>query len=226
MSMKILAIDTSTEACSVALYLDGALQERMVLGQQHSTRLLAMVDGLLDEAGMGLTQLDGLAFGRGPGGFTGLRIGAGVVQGLAFGADLPVAPISSLAALAQAQSQTHTRIMSALDARMGQVYWGMFRRAADGRVRAEGVEQVLRPDAVPLPEGQDWWGVGSGFDVYRATIEQRLGTRLAGVTPGQYPSARQVAMLGAEELVAGRGVSAELALPVYVRDEVAHRADR
>src|SRR5258707_1196536 len=120
--MKLLALETSTEACSVALSLDGAVVERFELGQRHGERLLPMVQEILSESGVALTQLDALAFGRGPGSFTSLRIGAGVTQGLAFGADLPVVPVSSLAVLAQGENAA--KILAAFDARMRQVYWG------------------------------------------------------------------------------------------------------
>ena len=154
--LKILAIDTSTDACSVALMVDGAVCNRCELGRQHSSRVLSMLDELLVESGLALTQLDAVAFGRGPGLFTGLRIGAGVVQGLAFGADLPVVPVSSLAALAQGLDTERT--LSAFDARMSQVYWGAYVRNAQGMVELVGGECVVAPQCVPLPETGGWHG--------------------------------------------------------------------
>src|SRR5687767_3120441 len=161
--MKLLALDTSTEACSVALAIGDDVVERFELEQRHGERLLGMVDELLTQGGIALTQLDAIAFGRGPGSFTSLRIGAGVVQGLAFGADLPVVPVSSLAALAQGSGAP--KVLAAFDARMRQVYYGAFVRAGDGLVTPAGPEVVIDPAKLPLPEGTSWTGTGSGWDV-------------------------------------------------------------
>lgn len=219
--MKILALETSTEACSVALALNGTVQDRVVFGQQHSSRILSMVDALLAEAGLRLHQLDAVAFGRGPGLFTGLRIGTGVVQGLAFGADLAVVPVSSLATLAQAQDTAH--VLTAVDARMSQVYWGAYARDAGGTLELLGTECVAAPQAVPLPPGAGWRGVGSGWDRYAETLTRRLGTRLQSWLPECYPRAREVAALAALGLQRGEAVAPEQALPVYVRNEVARK---
>jgi tRNA threonylcarbamoyladenosine biosynthesis protein TsaB len=143
----ILALDTSTEACSVALWADGAVTERFELGSQHSERILPMTQEALAEAGVALTQIDAVAFGRGPGSFTGLRICAGVAQGLAFGADVPVLPVSSLAALAQGIEAPG--VLAAFDARMDQLYWGAYVRNARGLVELSGAEKVLAPRDIP-----------------------------------------------------------------------------
>jgi tRNA threonylcarbamoyladenosine biosynthesis protein TsaB len=222
--MKLLALDTSTEACSVALWLDGEAREQFELASQHSERILPMVDGLLAEAGVKLTQLDALAFGRGPGSFTGLRIGAGVAQGLAFGADLPVVPVSSLAALAQGQDAD--RVLAALDARMQQVYWGAYARNPQGLMALQGPEQVLAPDRVPLPEGEGWTGAGPGWDAYHAALQARLGQHLRTWQARQFPHARHVAELGIAAFQAGQAVAAEQAVPVYIRDDVAVKSAR
>ena len=219
--MKILALDTSTEACSVALAIDGDVRDDTVLGQQHSSRVLLMVDTLLAEAGLRLNQLDAIAFGRGPGLFTGLRIGTGVVQGLAFGANLPVVPVSSLAALAHAQAATH--LLTAVDARMSQVYWAAFTREANGTLELIGQECVVAPRAVPLPPAARWQGVGSGWDRYAETLAKRLGAKLDSWLPERYPHARDVAALAAVDFQHGRAVAPEQALPVYVRDQVVRR---
>ncbi|HEX9627763.1 MAG TPA: tRNA (adenosine(37)-N6)-threonylcarbamoyltransferase complex dimerization subunit type 1 TsaB [Acidiferrobacterales bacterium] len=221
--MRLLALDTSTEACSAALTLDGRISERFLLGRQHSSQLLAMIAELLAEAGIALKQLDALAFGRGPGAFTGLRIGTGVVQGLAFGAGLPVVPVSSLAALAQGESAP--RVLAALDARMGQVYWGAFERDAGGLMRPAGAEGLVTPATLTPPPGR-WWGVGRGWDAYGEALRDRLGPVLEGYTPNAWPHAAQVAVLGAAGFAAGAGVPAEQALPVYLRDDVARPARR
>ena len=220
--MKVLALDTSTEACSVALAINGSVHDDVVLGQQHSSHILAMVDALLAEAGLHLNQLDAIAFGRGPGLFTGLRIGTGVVQGLAFGADLPVVPVSSLAALAQAQDAAH--VLTAVDARMSQVYWGAFTRGADGTLELIGQECVAAPQAVPLPPAAGWRGVGSGWDRYAEALTIRLGAKLESWLPERYPHARDVAILAAVDFQRGQTVTPEQALPVYVRDQVARKS--
>lgn len=222
--MKLLALDTSTEACSVALMLDGNTIERFEQERRHGERLLPMIDEILAQAGLALTQLDAIAFGRGPGSFTSLRIGAGVVQGLAFGADLPVVPVSSLAAIAQAAPAQ--RVLAAFDARMQQVYWGAYERGSDGLVALVGEEIVVDPGQVPLPEGRGWVGSGSGWDVYHATLAQRLGDALDGWTATVLPRARDVAQLGLAAFIAGRAVVAEEAVPVYVRDEVAVKRNK
>jgi tRNA threonylcarbamoyladenosine biosynthesis protein TsaB len=219
--LKILALDTSTEACSVALAIDGRLRDDVVHGQQHSSHILSMVDALLAEAGLRLNQLDAIAFGRGPGLFTGLRIGTGVVQGLAFGAELPVVPVSSLAALAHPQDATH--VLTAVDARMSQVYWGAFTRDAHGTLELIGHECVAVPQAVPLPPAARWQGVGSGWDRYAEALTKRLGARLESWLPERYPHARDVAALATVDFQRGGAVAPEQALPVYVRDQVARK---
>ena len=220
--MNILALDTSTEACSVAVWLDGSVIERLEHGRQHSERILAMVQEVLDEAGMALGRMDALAFGRGPGSFTGLRIGAGVAQGLAFGADIPVVPVSSLAALAQGLDVP--RVLAALDARMGQVYWGLCTRDAAGFMRLVSPEYVSAPGEIILPDQDEWTGAGSGWDVYAEIMLARLGSTVGTWQPLALPHARHVAVLGAAGLRAGQAVTAEHALPVYVRDDVAKKA--
>lgn len=217
--MKLLALDTATEACTVALWQDGQVLERHETGGQHAERLLPMVNALLAEAGLVLTQLDALAFGRGPGSFTGLRIGAGVIQGLAFGADLPVVPVSSLAALAQGVDAPN--VLAAFDARMQQVYWGAYCRNPQGLMALQGAEQVLAPQRVPVPDGAEWVGAGQGWDVYHAALHSRLGDHLKAWVPQQLPLARHVAGLGVAAFREGAALSAELALPVYLRDDVA-----
>ncbi len=216
--MKLLALDTSTDACSAALAIGDRLSERLALDRQHSSCVLAFVDELLAEAGVALRELDAIAFGRGPGMFTGLRIGAGVVQGLAFGADLPVVPISSLAALAQGQD--HVRVLAAIDARMSQVYWGAYERGRSGLMESVGKEAVLAPDQVPLPSGEGWLGVGSGWDQHAERLRARLGGSVSGWKAGVFPLARHVIALARAQLACGHTVLPEQALPVYLRDEV------
>jgi tRNA threonylcarbamoyladenosine biosynthesis protein TsaB len=217
--VKLLALDTSTAACTVALWRYDERLERIEFGAQHSERILAMVRDVLAEAGLALTQLDAIAFGRGPGLFTGLRIGAGVAQGLAFGADLPVVAVSSLAALAQGQAAAS--VLAAFDARMHQVYFGAYRRNARGIVELTGSELVVAPKAVAIPEGAGWVGAGSGWDEYHAELSQRLGDRVVEWHPRAFPRGGDVAQLGAVAYEAGALLSPEQALPIYLRDEVA-----
>ena len=217
--LKILALDTSSEACSTALWLDGEVLERFETGSQHSERILPMVQEVLAQAGYGLTQLDAIAFGRGPGSFTGLRIAAGVAQGLAFGANLPVVPVSSLAALAQGVDVPH--VLAAFDARMQQVYWGAYIRNAQGMVELVGEEQVLAPAQVPVPDDATWVGAGSGWDQYAAVLSARLKSRVSAWRAQCFPRARFVARLGAYLYEQGLTLKPEQALPVYLRDDVA-----
>ena len=192
--------------------------ERFELGRRHSERILSMVEEVLAESGNSLGQMDAVAFGRGPGSFTGLRIGAGVVQGLAFGADLPVVPVSTLAALAQ--GQIATRVLAALDARMGQVYWGLCVNSGSGMALVEP-ERVSAPGDIVLPGDDTWIGVGSGWDQYAAALLARLGSRIPSWQAQVWPRARHVAELGARGVADGSSVAAQEALPLYVRDNVA-----
>ena len=216
--LKILALDTSTEACSVAIWVDGAIIERFK-HERHSEHILPMVQEVLAEAGLSLTQLDAIAFGRGPGSFTGLRIAAGVVQGLAFGANLPVVPVSSLAVLAQGVGAP--KVLAAMDARMHQVYWGAYARDAGGLMELTGEEIVIAPQAVPLTEEEGWAGAGSGWDQYSPMLLTRLGGRVKEWRKQCYPHAGDVARLGAAGFARGEMVSPEKALPIYIRDEIA-----
>ncbi len=222
--MKLLALDTATEACSAALLIDGAVSERFeVIGRGHAERLLPMADELMRAAGITASSLDAVAFGRGPGGFTGLRIAAGVAQGLAAGAGIPVLPVSNLAAVAAAAMCTSgaTRVLACLDARMGQVYWGAFESDVQ-RLQALGEERLSNPDELTLPEGGGWFGAGHGFSAF-PEIASRLGSQLAGFDAALLPHAEDIARLAAADLAAGRAVAASAALPVYLRDDVVHR---
>jgi tRNA threonylcarbamoyladenosine biosynthesis protein TsaB len=217
--VKLLAFDTATDACTVAVWIDGGVCQRLEVGRRHAERLLVLVDEVLTEAGTPLNSMDAIAFGRGPGSFTGLRISAGVAQGLAFGTGLPVVPISSLAALAQCAPVD--RALAAFDARMQQVYWAAYVRGVDGLVELSGEEMVVAPTAVPVPNTSNWVGVGNGWKAYDESLCERLGDRLAHRRPDCHPLARGIAELGAREFHAGNAVAADEALPVYIRDNVA-----
>lgn len=222
-AMKILALDTSTEYCSVALWRDGDVDAREALaGQRHSELLLPMVDALLERHGLRLKGLDGIAFGEGPGSFTGLRIGCGVTQGLAFGAGLPVVGVSTLLALAEAARSG--RAVCCLDARMGEVYHAAYARSDAGWEAVHAPSLCAPVDAPPLPAGS-WTGCGSGFAVHEAALRRRYTGRLSAIMPEVFPHAKDIARLGAREFEAGRTVPAERAVPVYLRDKVALRSD-
>ena len=224
--MKLLALDTSTEACSAALLLDDEIHERFEISPgAHSRLILPMIEGLCAQIGVQLKDMDALVFGRGPGSFTGVRIAASVVQGLALGADLPVIPVSTLAALAQGAWQRHqwSRVLSALDARMGEVYWGAFERDADGVMRAVQDECVIAPDQVMLPETGEWHGAGPGWAAYAAVLRTRCGERIVDSDGQLFPHAAYLLPIAAVEFQRGAMVTAEQALPVYLRDQVAQR---
>ena len=224
LSARLLAIETSTSACSAALYVDGDVEERYSLApRQHAALILPMIESLLVEADIAVTQLDGIAFGRGPGSFTGVRIAASVVQGIAFGADLPVIPVSTLAALALGglRETDTTQALAALDARRDEVYWGCYRRTDGELVELVGDETVCLPETVPLADSGECIGVGSGWDAYGEVLMQRLGDRITRVLSDLEPRAADVVHLGADAFRQGLTVRPEAAVPVYLRNNVA-----
>ena len=222
--MKLLAFDTSTEACSAALGLGDAILEREELApRRHAELILPMVDSLLQEAGLRLRDLDALAFGRGPGAFTGVRLAAGIAQGLALGAGLPVAPVSSLAALAQGATEQADALLATMDARMGEIYWGLFEPANGGVARLAAGERVSDPAAVALPAGRSFFAIGSGWETYGALLAERFKGRVTGAAPARRPRARDLLPLAQAELEQGQGLPPEQALPVYLRNEVAQK---
>ena len=228
--MRILALDTATENCSAALFVNGALLEREeLLGRGHAERILSMVSELLAEAAVPLRSLDALAFGCGPGAFTGVRLAASVTQGLAFGAALRVVPISDLRALAQrvlAEEPAAQQVLVCMDARMREVYCGAFERSSEGTAVAVAEEQVLGPLAVQLPP--QWQaapratilGAGSGFAAY-PPLREALAQQLGGVRDQLWPRAAEIARLAVTEVSASRTRAPEEALPVYLRNDVA-----
>lgn len=222
--MKILALDAATEACSAALLVDASVAERFeVIGRGHADRLLPMADELLRDAGLRPRDLSGIAFGRGPGGFTGIRIAAGLAQGLAAGSERPILPVSNLAAIAAgaAREARATRILACMDARMGQVYWAAYDCSTVAPVVISG-EHLAQPDDVEPPPGPSWFGAGHGFAAYPA-IAARLGGRLSGTDAARLPRASDIARIAAADLGTGKGLHAAGGLPVYLRDEVVHR---
>jgi tRNA threonylcarbamoyladenosine biosynthesis protein TsaB len=234
--MRVLALDTSTEYCSVALWQDGAVAERCELvGQRHSEMLIGMLDELLNSAGVKLAQVDGIAFGKGPGSFTGVRIACGAAQGLALGANLPAIGVCTLEALAEASGKS--RVIAALDARMGEIYHASYQKHEDawatvtepclckpenapkvGNLLSANANAELTP---PLVQAEGWFGAGSGFAMHGKALGARYAGKLIGMDGSMVPQAAAVAKLGAAQFALGRGADAAEALPLYLRDKVA-----
>jgi tRNA threonylcarbamoyladenosine biosynthesis protein TsaB len=217
--MRVLALETSTEYCSVALWQDGVVSDRCELaGQKHSVMLIPMLDSLLREAGVRLADMDGIAFGAGPGSFTGVRIACGAAQGLALGANLPVAGICTLQALAQASGQN--KVIAVLDARMAEVYYAAYEKRDKEWITVCEPCLCLPQDA-PAVEGSGWLGVGSGFIAHGGQLRARHAANLTEVDERAVPQASAIAELAAPLFAAGRGVDAADAMPLYLRDKVA-----
>lgn len=217
--MQILALETSTELGSCALWLDGrVLEKHCPAGQAHSETLLPLVRMLLAEAGLSLNQLDGLAFGVGPGAFTGLRVACGAAQGLAVAADLPLLPVTSLENMAA--QITGERRLALLDARMGEIYAAAYCCQGDG-LQLQGDIRVLPPAQLDLPTPEAWALCGNIAAIYPELIDrlQEQGASLAGGV--QRPLAGIAAKLAVSRLRAGEGIDPALAAPLYVRDKVA-----
>lgn len=216
--MWILALETSTDLGSCALWHDGEVAERRCpAGRPHSETLLPLVRELLADAGLGVADLAAVAFGAGPGAFTGLRVACGAAQGLAVAAGRPVLPVTSLEAMAE--SSGAGRVLSLLDARMGEVYAGSYERVGDGW-RLEGEIRVGPPQALVLPASADWAACGNAPAAYPA-LAARLAAAGIEVLPGILPNAAAVARLAAPRIARGEGIDPALAAPLYIRDKVA-----
>ncbi len=220
--MRVLALDTSTETLSVALRTEeGTIDRRHETARGHAEHILPLVHALLEEAGVSLSQLDGIAAGVGPGSFTGVRMSLAVAQGLAFGAGLPVVPVTSLEALAfQAIAAGADRVLACLDARMGEVYWGCFAPDPASSIRMLGTLQVGAAAGVRLPAGERYRGIGAGFAAYPELIALR-GLEIDARAAAALPSAVEMARLGMLRLEAGLGLDPADLTPQYVRDKVA-----
>lgn len=221
--MKLLAVETSTEACSAALFMDGEITERYQLApKEHTKLILPMIDGLMAEAGLKPQQLDALAFSRGPGSFTGVRIATGVIQGIAMGTDLPVVPVSTLAAIAQDFFDHNNDNVAyvAMDARMDEIFWGVYQRDGEGYAELIGEETVTPADSVKFPELRGI-GIGSGWGVYHQSLMVRLEGLVSHYQANMLPRAGAIARLAAQGFEQGQAVAVELAMPVYLRDKVA-----
>jgi tRNA threonylcarbamoyladenosine biosynthesis protein TsaB len=221
--MNLLAIESATETVSVALSINGEIVERYQHAPRlHAELLLPWAEQLLAEAGIAFKAIDAFAFSRGPGSFTSLRIGIGIVQGLAWGSDRPVIPVSSLAATAQsAADKGIDSALVALDARMNEVFTGTFEVNDNGVMVPVGDEKVCSPDDVQLPANVETYGVGIGFERYPAL--QMLSENLAGFQPDIWPRASSVLKLAREWLLTHEALPVEQAQPVYLRDNVAKK---
>jgi len=233
--MKILAIDTATEACSAALTIEGGpsdsgiISEYQLAPREHSRLILKMIDRLLSQAGITVAELDAIAFGRGPGSFMGLRIAAGVVQGIAFAHDTPVIPVSTLKTIAQRAYELtgNKNVLAAIDARMDEVYWAKYSLTGKQWV-LDGEERVVSPDKLHLAEvlvGQDnkWVGAGTGWASYADRLLPDDNLNLLATLDDCFPSAEVIAKLAIEELKTDNTVSAAEAIPVYLRNDVAKK---
>lgn len=220
--MRLLAIETSTEACSVALMVDGEVRERFeVAPRRHAELVLPWADALLAEAGVRRSALDAIAVGRGPGAFTGVRLGISIAQGIALALDRPLLPVSTLAVLALGGAREGgPPVLAAIDARMGEVYAAAFAPEGAG-LRALSREVVVAPEAFEPPDAGPWAGVGTGFAAAGGALPQRLGGRLASVDAAALPRAGDLARLGAVAMAAGGAVAPERVEPAYLRDNVA-----
>ena len=217
--MNLLAFDTSTEYLSLAITRDTAVFNYDVLaGQTHSQIILPQIQQLLSQAGLQLQDLGGLAFGAGPGSFTGVRIAAGVAQGLGLGANLPVVGVCTLMALAEASAAS--KVIACLDARMGEVYHAVYVKEADGW-QAAIAPGLYKPDAVPAVDGDNWVGVGSGWQTYGDVLTEAYCGKLLATQPHLLPVASAVLALAQPIFAAGEAKSAEHAMPIYIRNRVA-----
>jgi tRNA threonylcarbamoyladenosine biosynthesis protein TsaB len=220
--MNLLAIETATESCSVALvHGDMVIERSEIAPRKHAERVLPMADELLAEAGLGRHALDGIAVGRGPGAFTGVRLAVSLAQGMALALDLPVVTVSALAALALEAPDDDAAILAVIDARMGELYAASYRRDENGGLVPLDEERVCTAEALVLPGASAWHVVGSGWTTYADTLRGCLTGELRSAEGGCYPQARHVAELAVREFRAGRAQDAQHALPVYLRDKVA-----
>lgn len=222
---NILSIETSTAACSVALAVGEEVQQRHALAaREHAQLVLPWVEALLAEAGLQLNQLDAIAVGRGPGGFTGIRIGMGIAQGLALGADLPVIPVSSLQVLAQTTLAKFnaTKVLVAQDARMKEVYWAAYVQDDQGLMQPQIEDQLCLPDRIECPtEKTEWAAVGDAWNVYETAMCSALKEMPLKKIPDVFPEARYLSTLASYLYSQGLSVSPDLALPRYLRGKEA-----
>ncbi len=219
--MKILALDTTTEACSAALQSGNDIYDLYeVAPRRHAELILPMVDDLLGKASVELAELDCIAFARGPGAFTGVRLCTSIAQGLAFAAQVPVLGISTLATMAQGYSGEVKTILAAIDARMGEIYWGLFQQGENHCVQPIGAETVCNPGELELSLDTEIYGCGTGWGKYQDLLSRKARSYLAGINPEQLPRAVDMLPLALESLEHGKSCMAKQAMPVYLRNKV------
>ncbi len=218
--MNIIAFDTSTEYCSLALWRDKEIYHKEILaGQRHSELLLPMLQEILTENNLELKQIDGYAFGAGPGSFTGIRIACGIAQGLAYATECPIAGINTLEALAQRINKE--KVVVALDARMGEIYHAAYEKKDTDTWQTVCKTTVCSPNHAPPLAGTNWTGCGSGFDLYQKELSQHYNGHISRINYGLYPHAREIAELAARKFSKKLGTNPALATPIYVRNKVA-----
>ncbi|CAN7229526.1 tRNA (adenosine(37)-N6)-threonylcarbamoyltransferase complex dimerization subunit type 1 TsaB [Pseudoxanthomonas sp. LjRoot168] len=237
--MKLLAFETSTEACSIAVYVDGEVRERFdVAPRRHAELALPWAEALLAEAGLARSQLDAIALSRGPGAFTGVRLAIALAQGIALALDRPLVPVSTLAVLAAqvppppvsageggCDVAAPRAILAAIDARMGEIYTGTFVHRGD-RLEATSGEAVVAPaDYVLAGDARGWVGVGTGFAASGGVLAARLETRFARIDAHALPHASDLAKLAADAFMRGEGIAPEHVEPAYLRNNVALTLD-
>jgi tRNA threonylcarbamoyladenosine biosynthesis protein TsaB len=223
MTVKLLGIETATEACSAAVLVDDEVVERFEIApRKHNELILPMCEAVLADAGISLKQLDGIAFGCGPGAFTGIRIAASVTQGIALAHDLPVASISTLANLAyQAEVNDGELIIPAIDARMDEVYWGLYKKTAES-VELVEEEKVQLPNQV-IVEDKISYGLGTGWGTYNQVLQQQLSINSDNIISDALPHAKVTVQLAKLKYLNKKMVDAANALPVYLRNQVVHQ---
>ena len=222
--MKLLAIDTATEACAVGLAVDGGHYTRFELTpRRHTECVLPWCDELLAEAGIGKRDLDAIAVGIGPGAFTGVRLAVSLAQGMALALDLPLVPVSSLACIAQAQNHDGP-IAVLMDARMGECYAGFYQKT-DGIVAAIAPERLLKPEHIELPFAGDWIGVGSALSSYATQLPPELMATFKQIDSSCLPQPEALLQLAEHGIRNGAAVAPERIEPAYLRDKVALTID-
>ena len=225
MSMKLLAIEAATEACSAAVLVGEEVVETYQLApRQHNELLLPMCEQVLAEAGVSLSQLDAIAYGCGPGAFTGVRIAAGVAQGIAFAHDLPAAAVSTLANLVcQSNAKPGAVILPAIDARMDEVYWAVYRKISEHTAEQLLPEKVQAPESIDSGEHPVVYGVGSGWQTYSGVLQNKLALDVDKLDPAALPRAKTTALIGRQNVLSRELTDALNILPVYLRDKVTHK---
>jgi len=222
MTIKILAIDSSTIACSAALLIDETITERFEIApRKHGELLLPMIEELLNKENLHVNDLDAIAFGQGPGSFTGLRIAASVTQGIAFAANLPVIPISTLQAMAQASKEefSSNKTLVCLDARMQEIYFGAYKLGQDDLMQPFMPDQLVNPNNLPKLTDDKWLAIGDAWAVYSEQLEKHFATQIRQVVPEFYPHAKHIAKLAKQAFINKKTLNAEQAIPVYLRNQ-------